>query len=274
MSTPKPACIDALREAADRLGESPTKAQYEALGLTPASGTIIRQLGGWNEAKRAAELETYRSTGSKAEPKPDDVDLPEEKQWAELSVDQRWHYRNREWNAERSRRRRTRLRAWVNERKRARGCRYCGRNNPAQLDFHHRDSDEKGMAIGEMVTYGYGTESLREEMKKCDVLCANCHRRAHHEPTKGHRRRWVYEQKRTSDGCSRCSEADPRCLEFHHVQGQKRATVARLLANGQSIETIEAEIEKCEILCASCHRQLHHEPPTPADCSPEHDNHK
>ena len=33
-------CIRALREAADRLGESPSKAAYEDLGLTPASATI------------------------------------------------------------------------------------------------------------------------------------------------------------------------------------------------------------------------------------------
>ncbi len=39
-------CLEALLEAADRLGESPTKAQYEELGLTPASATIIRTCGG------------------------------------------------------------------------------------------------------------------------------------------------------------------------------------------------------------------------------------
>jgi len=39
-------CLDALREAAERLGESPTKAAYEGLGLTPSSSTIIRVVGG------------------------------------------------------------------------------------------------------------------------------------------------------------------------------------------------------------------------------------
>ncbi|WP_394295529.1 homing endonuclease associated repeat-containing protein [Natrialba chahannaoensis] len=50
-------CIEALREAAERLGESPTKAQYEEIGLTPASATIIRTCGGWNDAKERAGLE-------------------------------------------------------------------------------------------------------------------------------------------------------------------------------------------------------------------------
>ena len=110
-------CIAALREAAERLGESPTKAQYEQLGLTPASGTIMRMLGGWNAAKEAAGLETNASYGSRVQPKPNDVDLPEGEDWDSLTQDQRWHYKNREWNAERSRRRRMRLRRWVYERK-------------------------------------------------------------------------------------------------------------------------------------------------------------
>jgi hypothetical protein len=38
-------CLEALQEAADVLGESPTKQQYEELGLTPAASTILRVIG-------------------------------------------------------------------------------------------------------------------------------------------------------------------------------------------------------------------------------------
>ncbi|MFC6756653.1 MULTISPECIES: homing endonuclease associated repeat-containing protein [Haloarcula] len=175
-------CIRALREAADRLGESPTKVAYEELGLTPASATIQRVMGGWNEAKEAAGLATNPSTGTRVEPKPDDVELPEGLEWAELSQDQRWHYKNREWNRERTLDRRERHRAWVYERKRqSEGCIRCGEGDPACLDYHHRDDVGKQMSICEMVTYGYSKEKLRAEMDKCELLCANCHRREHHE---------------------------------------------------------------------------------------------
>lgn len=135
-------CLEALREAAERLGESPTKAQYEELGLTPASATISRTLGGWNEAKERAGLETNPSTGSRVGPKPDDVDLPDGTSWDELSVDQRWHYRNAEWNTERSLQRRTDHRKWVYEYKQRRGCNQCGESDPRCLDFHHINEDE------------------------------------------------------------------------------------------------------------------------------------
>ncbi|SDF28828.1 homing endonuclease associated repeat-containing protein [Halorientalis regularis] len=174
-------CIRALREAAQLLGDSPTKAQYENLGLTPAASTILRQCGGWNDAKRLAGLETNHSRGSRVEPKPDGLDLPDGIEWDELSQDQRWHYRNRERNTARSLQRRRRLRLWVNEQTRERGCRECGEDDPACLDLHHRKPVEKEMEISTMVTSGYGKDRLRSEIEKCDVLCANCHRKEHYE---------------------------------------------------------------------------------------------
>jgi hypothetical protein len=175
-------CLRALRTAAQRLGESPTKAQYERLGLTPASATIQRVMGGWNDAKETAGLETNPSTGSRVEPKPDDVDLPDGLAWDELSQDQRWHYRNRERNRERTLDRRTRHRAWVHDRKQAgEGCVECGETDPECLDYHHRDGTEKEMTISEMVTYGYSKTKIRAEMAKCEILCANCHRRKHYD---------------------------------------------------------------------------------------------
>jgi hypothetical protein len=112
--TSKEACLEALREAADRLGDTPTKAEYEALGLTPASGTIIRVMGGWNAAKEAAGLETYEqggSRGSRVAPKPDWVELPPDENWEELSGHQRWYRKNRERQQGKKRRRRRMLRA-------------------------------------------------------------------------------------------------------------------------------------------------------------------
>ena len=139
-------------------------------------------LGGWNTAKEVAGLKTNTSTGTRVEPKPDDVALPEGLEWAELSQDQRWHYKNRAWNRERTLDRRARHRAWVYEQKaRSDGCNRCDESNPACLDYHHHDGAEKEMTVSEMVTYGYAKAKLRAEMDKCVLLCANCHRKEHYE---------------------------------------------------------------------------------------------
>lgn len=266
MRTSERACIDALRKAAGRLGEPPTKAQYEELGLTPASATIVRVMGGWNTAKETAGLDTNPSTGSRVGPKPDDVELPDGLEWEDLSVDQRWHYRNVEWNTERSLDRRARLRAWANGIKYERGCLRCGVEDAACLDFHHLDGDRKTMAITNMITYGYGKEPLNEEMAKCAVLCANCHRREHCAPPETDHpvdrlRQWVYEHKRSTEGCEQCEETDPSCLDFHHDSDQKGETVANLVSDGRSKDVVRAEFENCTLLCANCHRKEHFEPP-------------
>lgn len=48
--TPKEACRQAIELAADRLGHTPTKAEYDDLGLTPTARTIARVYGNWNAA--------------------------------------------------------------------------------------------------------------------------------------------------------------------------------------------------------------------------------
>jgi len=55
--TSEETCIAALEHAAERLGHSPTREEYDELGLTPSSTTIVNALG-WSEAKRCAGLET------------------------------------------------------------------------------------------------------------------------------------------------------------------------------------------------------------------------
>ena len=53
--------------------------------------------------------------------------------------------------------------------------------------------------------------------------------------------------------CIDCGQADVRVLEFDHVRGKKSASITRML-NGAPWSAIEAEIAKCEVRCANCHR--------------------
>jgi len=53
-------------------------------------------------------------------------------------------------------------------------CKDCGYNdNKAALQFDHKYN--KTMAVSEMVRRGYSIENIMIEIKKCDVVCANCH---------------------------------------------------------------------------------------------------
>lgn len=57
-------------------------------------------------------------------------------------------------------------------------------------------------------------------------------------------------------GCTRCPENHPACLDFHHLD----PTIKEFSISGQrgcSLETLQAEIAKCIVLCANCHRKEH-----------------
>ena len=70
-------------------------------------------------------------------------------------------------------------------------------------------------------------------------------------------RAWLYEYKQER-GCQVCNENDPRCLDFHHRdRASKVATVSWLVKRARSIERVLEEIERCDLLCANCHRKLH-----------------
>ena len=62
---------------------------------------------------------------------------------------------------------------------RANGCKTCDEKDPACLDFHHRDPNTKEGHIGEFRKFGM--KRLLAEIAKCDVLCANCHRKHHRD---------------------------------------------------------------------------------------------
>jgi len=60
--------------------------------------------------------------------------------------------------------------------------------------------------------------------------------------------------------CTQCGESHPSTLDFHHVERHRsNKKVYYLVANGHHWPRILQEIAKCIVLCANCHRKLHHE---------------
>jgi hypothetical protein len=55
--------------------------------------------------------------------------------------------------------------------------------------------------------------------------------------------------------CVDCGESDPVVLEFDHVRGEKRDAVQELVGDGHTLRIVMAEIAKCDVRCANCHRR-------------------
>ena len=56
-------------------------------------------------------------------------------------------------------------------------CCRCEENDVACLEFHHSDPETKENNVVRMVSRS--VKSVVKELKKCVVVCANCHRRIH-----------------------------------------------------------------------------------------------
>jgi hypothetical protein len=56
--------------------------------------------------------------------------------------------------------------------------------------------------------------------------------------------------------CHDCNTKDARVLEFDHRPGsEKKFNVAKAISGStRSWKTIKKEIDKCDIVCANCHR--------------------
>lgn len=135
----------------------------------------------------------------------------------------------------------------------------------AALEFHHCDATTKEFGVG---NFSGSFERLLAEVAKCDLLCANCHRQHHAledanlvdmKPTAVSRRRtklravdWV------GGSCYGCDLAfAPQVFEFHHWDARDKDFGIATKGITRPWEKIVAELDKCVMLCANCHREVH-----------------
>lgn len=145
---------------------------------------------------------------------------------------------------------------------------------PYQMDFDHRDPSTKAFQLTSSRAMLTSRDALAAEVAKCDVVCANCHRlrtrRSHRRhlatharstspETRRHRRIWR-RQARVLDAfrrvpCHDCGRRfHPCAMDFDHRVGEaKRAVVTRMIGRS-GLTRIFAEVAKCDIVCANCHR--------------------
>jgi len=101
-------------------------------------------------------------------------------------------------------------------------CEVCGYEiSIAALEFHHRDSKTKEFGLG---NFNGSWERFAAEGAKCDLLCANCHRRRHN-----YRGSVVAQGKKVraielmGGRCGGCSDVVPDSLfEFHHWDAREK----------------------------------------------------
>lgn len=89
----------------------------------------------------------------------------------------RGHYqRNRQYYIDKTLKRRNETQEVINEAK-SKPCADCGIQYPlCVMDFDHLDRTTKLVDIGKLARKGWSLARVQQEIDKCEVVCANCHR--------------------------------------------------------------------------------------------------
>lgn len=65
---------------------------------------------------------------------------------------------------------------WIHKYQLAKGCRICGyKESPYALQFNHIEPSNKNNNISVLMQSGTNLKKLFSEIRKCEILCANCH---------------------------------------------------------------------------------------------------
>jgi hypothetical protein len=144
----------------------------------------------------------------------------------------------------------------------AASCADCGTSDILVLEFDH--VGEKRMAVASLIRSGASRRQLLDEIARCEVVCANCHRRRTADRAGWFRATgrtpatWSARHMRNQSyvlevlheaACVDCDERDPVVLEFDHPDG-KRANVSTM-TDWASLATLEHEIAKCDVRCVN-----------------------
>lgn len=92
------------------------------------------------------------------------------------------HYsKNRDYYLEKANKRNSKLRyeviEYLNDYLLKHPCKDCGESDIRVLDFDHNGKESKFKAVSSLIRNRYTLDVVKKEVDKCDVRCANCHRR-------------------------------------------------------------------------------------------------
>ena len=63
---------------------------------------------------------------------------------------------------------------------------------------------------------------------------------------------------KVESSCVDCGEGNPLVLDFDHVKGEKVGDISSMVYQSYCVESIQKEIDKCEVRCSNCHRVATH----------------
>jgi len=130
------------------------------------------------------------------------------------------------------------------------------------FDLHHINPNTKEFTVSVKLNKLW-TPDMESEVRKCELLCACCHRQRHatRNPQSRSVKYKILEQLKKHTECTVCLK--PATLEtwsqfdLHHTKDNKTATPSDLLRKRSLTEAEQYELDSCKLYCAYCHNIYH-----------------
>lgn len=150
---------------------------------------------------------------------------------------------------------------WLSDLKSNQPCSDCGKiHEPFCMDFDHLYDKKK--SISRMVLENSPKKDILKEIEKCELVCVLCHnvrtqkRQLKTTKYRPHVQRNIeIINKIKNTPCAMCGSVyQPFNMHFDHVNPkEKKKNISQL--KSASLERLTGEIDKCQVLCALCHRK-------------------
>jgi hypothetical protein len=137
-------------------------------------------------------------------------------------------------------------------------CKFCEETRLWVLQFHHIKNKKHGIHAIKSCSW----DRIREEIKNCELVCENCHRKITGEKTvkKTTKHKLLLLSFKKIYACEHCNYNEClKALDFHHTK-EKILDISSLLTQKWNLTLtpeITKELDKCTVLCANCHREIH-----------------
>lgn len=96
---------------------------------------------------------------------------------------------------------------------------------------------------------GFNSQGKQKYRGYCKTCANACETERYHK-----KKEFINSQKQS---CAKCGETRVYMLDYHHRDPQEKDfTIGRLKKGAR--EVLQAEIDKCVVLCANCHREFHY----------------
>lgn len=137
-------------------------------------------------------------------------------------------------------------------------CKQCGKEKEEKLfaTFRSRSGELRRRSVCWECRGEYAEEN-RERLTKWrkEYNKTNRSKKAERDALRRAEGKAYVDQIKTSNSCADCGgKFHPVAMDFDHGSSPKNRSVAQLVSGAYKLDLIKAEIAKCELVCANCHR--------------------